>query len=372
MTDTEALFFEELSRIAPADEAAMRAAERRQAELAKPPGSLGKLEALSVRLAGITGEVYNRAEHRRLLVFAGDNGVCAEGVSSAPQSVTLTQSINLSMGRTGAGVLCRRFATEVEVYDVGIAAEVRGGRVIDRKLAFGTDNILYGPAMSRENALRALLIGMEAAKKAKRDGMDVIGIGEMGIGNTTTSSAMLAVLTGTPVSEVTGRGGGLTDEAYLRKLRVIEGAIAVNAPDADEPLDVLAKLGGYDLAAMAGAFLGAALCRLPVVIDGFISVVAALTAARLCPAAKDCMIASHASYEIGYRIACRELGLAPMLALDMRLGEGSGCPLAFEILSAACTVIREMTTFSDGGIDDSYLDPIRACDSFTVEGRDER
>ena len=352
-------------RILPLDEAAMMQARQRQAQLAKPPGSLGRLEELSVQLAGITGRVYNKIEKKHLLVFAADNGVVEEGVSSAPQSVTLMQTINLTRHKTGASTLCRHFGCEITVCDVGVNADITDPRVLNRKIAYGTRNIVNGPAMNREQAEQAILTGIQLARSTDAD---VIGIGEMGIGNTTTSSAVLSVLLDASVEDVTGRGGGITDESFVRKKQVIKTAIEVNQPDKNDVIDVLAKVGGFDLAAMCGAFLGGALTRRPVVIDGFISAVAALCACKLCTNVKGYLIPSHASYEIGYKLAMEAMGLAPMLLLDMRLGEGSGCPLAFEVLGAACAIINDMATFEEADIDDGYLDEIRQGDKFTVEG----
>ena len=352
-------------RILPLDEAAMMQARQRQAQLAKPPGSLGRLEELSVQLAGITGRVYNKIEKKHLLVFAADNGVVEEGVSSAPQSVTLMQTINLTRHKTGASTLCRHFGCEITVCDVGVNADITDPRVLNRKIAYGTRNIVNGPAMNREQAEQAILTGIQLARSTDAD---VIGIGEMGIGNTTTSSAVLSVLLDASVEDVTGRGGGITDESFVRKKQVIKTAIEVNQPDKNDVIDVLAKVGGFDLAAMCGAFLGGALTRRPVVIDGFISAVAALCACKLCPNVKGYLIPSHASYEIGYKLAMEAMGLEPMLLLDMRLGEGSGCPLAFEVLRAACAIINDMATFEEADIDDGYLDEIRQGDKFTVEG----
>ena len=348
--------------------AAMDAARKRQAELAKPPGSLGRLEDLSVQLAGITGKVNNTLEHKELLVFCADNGVVEEGVSSAPQSVTLSQTINLTRRKTGASVIAGHFGCRLRVCDVGVNADISEPAVINRKIAYGTQNIAKTAAMSREQAVRAILTGMELAEETAKDGANVIGIGEMGIGNTTTSSAVLAILTDSVVSDVTGRGGGITDESYQKKLRVIESAIRLNQPDKDDVIDVLAKVGGFDLCAMCGAFLGAARMRIPAVIDGFISVVAALCAVRLCPMVREYLIPSHASYEIGYRIAIDELGLAPLFDLGMRLGEGSGCPIAMMILDAACAVMNDMATFAQADINDDYLVDIRRTDAFTVKG----
>jgi len=219
--------------------------------------------------------------------------------------------------------------------------------------------------MTREQALQAILTGAELAMQTDAD---VLGIGEMGIGNTTTSSAVLSVLLDVPAEAVTGRGGGITDESFLRKKQVIQTAIQVNSPDKKDVIDVLAKVGGFDIAAMCGAFLGCAATRRPVVIDGFISAVAALCAYRLCPGAVDYFIPSHASYEIGYKLAMDSMNLEPMFLLGMRLGEGSGCPLAFQILDAACAIFNDMATFEQAGIDDGYLEEIREGDKFTVEG----
>lgn len=356
---------EVITTVRPLDEAAMAAARERQAQLAKPPGSLGRLEELSLQLAGITGKIHNKIEKKHLLVFAADNGVVAEGVSSAPQSVTLMQTVNLTRAKTGASVLCKHFGCEITVCDVGVNADIKEPKVLNRKIAYGTQNIVHGPAMTREQAVQAMMTGIELAQKTDAD---VIGIGEMGIGNTTTSSAVLSVLLDADVEAVTGRGGGITDAGFLKKKRVITDAIAINQPDQNDVIDVLAKVGGFDIAAMCGAFIGAAASHRPVVIDGFISAVAALCACRLCPNVRGYLIPSHASYEIGYKMAMDAMGLQPIFLLGMRLGEGSGCPLAFAVLSAACAILNDMATFDQAGIDDGYLDEIREGDKFTVEG----
>ena len=348
--------------VQPLDQKAMSAAEAHQARLAKPPGSLGRLEELSVQLAGITGKVHNELPRKQLLVFAADNGVVAEGVSSAPQSVTMQQTINLTRGKTGAAVLAKRFGCGLTVCDVGVNADLCESAVLNRKIAYGTQNICAGPAMTREQALQAILTGAAVAEDVDAN---AVGIGEMGIGNTTTSSAVLAVLLGADVDKVTGRGGGITEESFRKKKAVIRTAIAVNRPNRDDVIDVLAKVGGFDLAAMCGAFLGAAASRRAAVIDGFISAVAALCAVRLCPLVRGYLIPSHASFEIGYRLAMEELALRPLFDLGMRLGEGSGCPLAFQMLDAACAVMNNMASFDEAGINDDYLEEIRQGDQFT-------
>ena len=354
-----------LNAIRPLDEFAMAEARERQAQLAKPPGSLGRLEDLSVQLAGITGQVHNRIEKKHLLVFASDNGVVEEGVSSAPQSVTLMQTINLTRHKTGASTLCKHFGCGITVCDVGVNADIKEPKVLNKKISYGTKNIVNGPAMTREQAIQAILTGIQLAQTTDAD---VLGIGEMGIGNTTTSSAVLSVLLDADVEAVTGRGGGITDQSFLKKKQVIKDAIAINQPDKNDVIDVLTKVGGFDIAAMCGAFIGAAVSRRPVVIDGFISAVAALCAVKLCPNVRGYLIPSHASYEIGYKLAMDAMELQPLFLLGMRLGEGSGCPLAFEILDAACAIINDMATFDQAGIDDGYLDEIREGDKFTVEG----
>ena len=363
---TEQQLFELLNTITPADAAAMCAAEARQAQLAKPPHSLGRLEDISVRLAGIFGTERPTLGRTGVLVFAADNGVCAEGVSCTPQSVTREQAVNMTRGLTGMSTLARFFGDEVIVTDVGILTDTHCPAVRDRKIRHGTENFAQKPAMLRSEAVQAISVGIETVREAKAAGLTAVGIGEMGIGNTTTSSAVLCALTGASVADVTGRGGGLTDEGYQKKLAVIEAALALHRPDANDPIDVLTKVGGLDLAAMTGAYLGCAAEHIPAVVDGFISIVAALCAVRLCPAARDYLILSHASYEIGYRIAAEELRQEPCLLLEMRLGEGSGCPLMFQIMRAACAVLCEMATFEEASIHDGYLDEIRKTDAFTV------
>ena len=348
--------------VLPLDRSAMTAAEEYQARLAKPPGSLGRLEEISIQLAGITGRVHNALNKKQLLVFAADNGVVAEGVSSTPQSVTKQQTINLMRGKTGAAVLAKHFGCGLTVCDVGVNADIYESTVLNRKIAYGTQNICTGPAMTREQTLQAILTGAEIARTVDAD---VIGVGEMGIGNTTTSSAVLAVLLGADVEAVTGRGGGITEESFRKKKAVIRTVIEVNRPDRDDVVGVLSKVGGFDLAAMCGAFLGAAAARRPAVIDGLISAAAALCAVRLCPNVHGYLVPSHASFEIGYRLAMEAMDLHPLFDLGMRLGEGSGCPLAFQVLDAACAVLNDMATFDEAGINDDYLDEIRRGDQFT-------
>ena len=307
--------------------------------------------------------------------MCADNGVVEEGISVTPQIVTLSQAVNMTRHLTGMSSLAAHFGDEVEVVDVGIATpyEEQGAKIVQRRILRGTGNIVKGPAMSREEALEAILVGIERVEKAKGDGIDLIGAGEMGIGNTTTSSAVLAALTGLRVEEVTGRGGGLTDEAFARKKDVIGRALElhglgrVSSADGSlgslreepDPIDVIAKVGGLDIAAMCGVYLGAAIYRIPVVIDGFISIAAALCAQHMCGQARDFMFPSHVSDEIGYMRAAEELGLDPWVLMIMRVGEGTGSRLAFQILEASFVLMNEMATFEQAQIDDGYLAVLR-------------
>lgn len=363
----EASIAEIISSIEPLDQAAVKAAKERQAKLAKPPGSLGTLEDISVQLAGITGKVNNDLDRRRIIVMCADNGIIEEGVSCTPRSVTASQAVNMTFRKTGMSCMAKAFGDDVQVVDVGIADPYESENIVAYNVAKGTKNFLKEDAMTREQCIEAMIIGAKLAKHAKEQRIDVVGVGEMGIGNTSTSSAVLSVLTGLDIETVTGRGGGLTDDAFLTKKRVLKDAIERRKPNKNDVIDVLSKVGGLDIAAMCGVYLGCAQQRLPVVIDGFISVVAALCAARLCPAAAQYMFPSHESFEPGYIAAIKELGLKPYLNLGMRLGEGSGCVLAFEVLAAACTVMNDMASFNeDSGINDDYLEEIRKGDKFSI------
>lgn len=357
---------EVLADIRPLDAEAMEAARRWQDKLAVPPGSLGKLQDAAVRLAGISGKLKNDITRSRIIVMAADNGIIEEGIGSAPRTVTAAQAANMTHYLTGMSSMAHYFGDQIRVVDVGIADPYDAPMIIDRKIAPGTKNFYHEPAMTREQAIDAILVGEEMAKKAYEEGVTTIGVGEMGIGNTTTSSAVLCALTGLTVEQVTGRGGGINDAAFAHKKEVIQTGLEMHRPDPKDPVDVLSKVGGFDLAAMCGVFLGSARYRIPVVIDGFISIVAALCAARICPTAKEYMFPSHASFEIGYARAAEELGLEPWLLLNMRLGEGSGCPLAFRVLEAACAFTNNMATFDQASIDDGYLEEIREKDCYTV------
>ena len=348
------------------DREAMEKARQKLDGLVKPPGSLGRLEDIAVALAGISGGTIYDARRRCVVIMASDNGVVDEGVAAASQAVTRLMTLGFVRGITGAAVLAKQFAADLIVVDMGVNADLDHPGIKNKKIRKSTWNIAKGEAMSREEAERAVLAGIETAAEAVRDGYAMLGAGEMGIGNTTSSSAVLCALTGIPAEQAAGKGAGLKEEAYRHKIDVIKAALDVNRPDPADPLDVLAKVGGFDIAAMTGLYIGGAYMRVPVVIDGFISIVAALAAARLSPAAKDFMLASHASYEQGFPHAARALGVEPCLDLRMRLGEGSGCPLMFAVVDAACAVMRDMGAFADADIGEEYLNEVKEGDSFSV------
>jgi len=356
-----------ISQIRDLDEAAMAKAGSRLDDLAKPPGSLGKLEDIAERLAGISGSMVYDTDKRCVIIMSSDNGVFEEGVASAPQPVTYAQTINFTRGITGVAAIAKQFNSDLIIVDVGINADVDHPMIKNRKIRKSTWNIAKGDAMTYDEAVEAILIGVETAIEAAEAGYTLFGAGEMGIANTTTSAAVLCALTGIPAERAAGKGAGLKEEAYRHKIDVVRTAVENNRPDPSDPVDVLSKVGGFDLAALAGVYIGAAYLRIPVVIDGFISIVAALAASRLAPGAKDFMFASHVSFEQGFTHTAEALGIEPCLNLNMRLGEGSGCPIMFAVIDAACAVIRDMATFAEAEIDDEYLEELGEGDCFTVE-----
>ena len=355
-----------VSKIKCLDSEAAAKARARLNELAKPPGSLGKLEEIAEKLAGISGEMYYDTAKRCVIVMASDNGVYEEGVAATPQSVTYSQTINCARGLTGIAVIAKQFNADVIVVDVGVNADIDHPLIKNRKIRKSTWNIAKGAAMTYEEAIKAVLSGIETAIEAVGEGYKLLGAGEMGIANTTTSAAVLSALTGIPAEKTAGKGAGLKEEAYKHKIEVIKKAIENNKPNPDDPIDVLAKVGGFDIAAMTGLFLGGAYMRVPVVIDGFISMVAALTASRISPVAKDFMFASHESYEQGFAHAAKALGIETHLNLNMRLGEGSGCPIMFAVIDAACAMMRNMGTFKQAEIDNDYIEELKTGDNFSV------
>jgi nicotinate-nucleotide--dimethylbenzimidazole phosphoribosyltransferase len=332
-------------------------AMKRIDSLAKPIGSLGTLESIAARMAGITGKTNNRISKRNIIVMCADNGVVEEGVSTCPKNFTATLTENVTRNSTGVTVLSEFTGTNVTVVDIGVDAVFNNPSIINKKIDMGTKNIYKGPAMTYEQAVSAIEAGIEIVDDLCTKGYDIFGTGEMGIGNTTTSAAVLSVLSGLSPDVTTGKGAGLTEEQYENKKRVIKKAIDLNAPDSGDPVDVISKVGGYDIAGMCGCFLGAAKNRKPIVIDGFISSAAALCAVRLNENVRDYLFPSHLSDEPGSVYMMKEIGLEPMLNLHMRLGEGSGCPLAFQIIDSALYVMEKMPTFGEASLSsDAYVD----------------
>jgi len=348
-----------IKEITKADEGAMAEAREYCDSLIKPFGALGRLEDTAVRLAGITGQKNNVFRRRAIVVMAADNGVYAEGVAAAPQAFSRLQAINMTRGICGVSVFANNAGADVVVVDIGLMDAAGTDAVLDRNVKRGTDNMAVGPAMSREETEAAIETGFETASGLFNGGYDILGTGEMGIGNTTSTSACAIALLGLEPELAVGRGAGLTDEALANKVEVVKKALTVNKPDKNDPIDILSKVGGLDIAGLVGCYIAAAYHRKPVLIDGAISSIAALIAARLCPAAKDFMIATHRSTEPSYDAAMNELGLIPFLEMEMRLGEGSGCALAFPIIDAACVMMNDMGTFADISFDDSVLVDIR-------------
>lgn len=333
-----------IRQIRPLDEHAMEQAKKQWNSIAKPLHSLGKLEEHIIRIAGITGDPDVKIEEKALIVMCADNGVVEEGVTQTGQEVTSIVAENFLSGETSAAIMCKKAGARILPIDIGMAGKTK---VPDHKVACGTRNFAKEPAMTREEALQSILTGVRIVEEQKKAGVALLATGEMGIGNTTTSSAVLAALLQIDPEKVTGRGAGLTSAGLLRKIQVIRQALALHKPDANDPVDVLAKVGGFDIGGLAGVYLGAAKMHLPVLIDGFISGTAALLACRLCPEAKEYMIASHKSKEPGMQILLKALGLSASLDCDMCLGEGTGAVAFFPVLDMAAAVYRQMSTFAD-------------------------
>lgn len=341
------------SIIPPFDQESADAAQSRQNQLTKPTGALGQLEALSIQLAGITGKVRPQFPRKAVIVMAGDHGVVTEGVSAYPREVTAQMVLNFLSGGAAINVLARQAGARVTVVDIGVAYDFEDHPLLlKRKVARGTQNLLEGPAMTPAEAEQAIQVGMDVLEEEYARGLDLVATGDMGIGNTTASAAITAVLTGIPVKLVTGRGTGIDEAGLARKVAVIKAAISANHVNRRKPIDVLSKLGGFEIAGLAGVILAAAAHRLPVVVDGFISGAAALIAAEFSPEVKPYIIASHQSVEIGHKAIWEKLGQKPLLNLGMRLGEGSGAVLAFHLVEAAARILDEMATFGEAGVSD--------------------
>ncbi len=346
----QAEFAQLLSRITALDEGAMTRIQEHLDSLTKPLGSLGQLETIVKQLGGIQQTVHPQITKKAVLLMAGDHGVVAEGVSAYPQEVTPQMVYNFLNGGAAINVLTRQAGAEVVCTDVGVAFPLEPPELMRRRVANGTKNMAQGPAMTPTEALQALLVGAEVAREAIAGGVNLLATGDMGIGNTTPSSAIVAFYSKLPVSDVVGRGTGIDDAGLILKQNVIKKALEVNKPDPEDALDVLTKIGGLEIAAIAGAILEAAAERVPIIIDGFISTAGAIIAAKLCPLANAYMIPSHGSVEIGHRAALQLLGLEPMLNLNMRLGEGTGAALCFHLVEASIRILEEMATFADAGV----------------------
>jgi nicotinate-nucleotide--dimethylbenzimidazole phosphoribosyltransferase len=353
------LLKETIELITEKDCEAERIAIKKIDNLAKPIGSLGTLEKIASKMAGITGKISNKISKRNIIVMCADNGVVDEGVSAAPKSITAILTENLTSNSTGVSALAEFTGTDITIVDIGVDAVFDNPLIINKKIGMGTKNIAKGPAMTYEQAVSAIEAGIGIVDNLSTKGYDIFGSGEMGIGNTTTSAAVLCALSGLPADLTAGKGAGLTEEQFQNKKRVIEKAIALNTPDPKDPVDVIAKVGGFDIAGLCGCFLGAAKNKKPIVIDGFISSAAALCAVRLNEKVRDYLIPSHLSDEPGSAYIMKEIGVEPMLNLHMRLGEGSGCPLAFQIIDSALYVMDRMPSFAEASIEDETLVDIR-------------
>ncbi len=336
--------------------------QKRLDNLTKPQGSLGRLEELAKKIAGITKNENPSIKDKVIFTMAGDHGVTEEGVSAYPKEVTPQMVYNFLNGGAGINVLARHIGARVVVVDMGVAEELKisaedgsasGGKnekLKIKKIGYGTKNMAKGPAMTKEEALRAIEAGMEVFEEELSNGIDIAGTGDMGIGNTTPSSAIASIMTGAPVKDVTGRGTGIDDKALINKIEVIKRAININRPDSKDAIDILSKVGGFEIGGLAGVILAASSNRIPVVIDGFISGAAALIAYRLEPKAKDYMIAAHSSVEKGHKIIYDYMGLKPLLDFDLRLGEGTGAALGMTIVEASIKILTQMATFENASV----------------------
>lgn len=341
---------ETINRIKPFDEETAKLADRHSDSLTKPPGSLGKLELIARQLAGITGQLWPDLSQKAVIVMAGDHGVCEEGVSAFPQEVTPQMVINFLNGGAAVNVLARQADADVVCVDIGVCGELEHERLVSRKVVHGTANMVKGPAMTREETIQAIMVGINVVNEKVKSGSRLFATGEMGIGNTTASAAITTVLTGLSPEQSVGRGTGINDSGWMNKVDVVKRAISVNKPDDKNPIDVLAKIGGVEIAGLVGVIIGAASNGCPVVIDGYISSVAALVASRLAPGTKPYMLASHLSQEQGHFKLLESMGLSPMIQLEMRLGEGTGAVLCFHFIDAALLLMQEMATFDSAGI----------------------
>ncbi|WP_026840974.1 nicotinate-nucleotide--dimethylbenzimidazole phosphoribosyltransferase [Citrifermentans bremense] len=340
-----------LAKIQPVDEALLTKAQAKLDNKTKPPGSLGLLEEMARRFAAITGDLSPKMGKKVIFTFAGDHGIVEEGVSLYPKEVTPQMVLNFLRGGAGVNVLARHTGAEVRVVDVGVDYDFEPTEgLIIRKIAKGTRNFAKGSAMTREEAVAAIEVGIALADRAKAEGISMVGTGEMGIGNTSPSSAIIAALAGCSVREVTHRGTGIGDQALEHKIKVIQAGLDLNRPNPEDPLDVLSKVGGLEIAGIAGLVLGAAANRIPVVVDGFISTAGAVIACEMHPNVREYVFAAHNSVEIGHQMMLQRIGAKPILDLQLRLGEGTGAALAMGLIEAGVKVLNEMATFEEAGV----------------------
>jgi len=344
------------SRISVVNSALFPEAQKRLDNLTKPQGSLGRLEEFARRVVAITGNKMPVLDKKVIFTFAGDHGIASEGVSAYPKEVTPQMVFNFLRGGAGINVLARHAGADVVVIDIGVDhdfGDLPG--LVSRKVMRGTANMSKGPAMTRQQAEQCIQVGIDLAREYAKKGYRIFGTGDMGIGNTTPSSAIASVLTGTPIKDVTGRGTGITEESLRRKITIIESCIVINRPDPKDPIDVLAKVGGAEIGGIAGLILGAAAERIPVVVDGLISTAGAMIAYDIEPKTADYMFAGHSSVEIGQKVMLRGMGLVPILDLNLRLGEGTGAALAMMMIEAGTKIYREMATFGEAGVSDEII-----------------
>lgn len=353
------LFAKTVQKIKEPDKEIMNKTRMHIDNLVKPIGSLGTLEEIAIKISGITGKVHNELNKKAVILMASDNGIYEEGVSCSPQEVTAIQTLNFTKGITGINVLSDIEKNDLFIVDIGIKSNIKSSKIINKKIRYGTSNFAKGSAMSRDEAIKSIEIGIEIAEDLINKGYNILGTGEMGIGNTSTSSAIVMAFMECKSSAAVGRGAGLTKEGYINKVKAIEKGLKINMPEKDDPIDVLSKVGGFEIGGLAGCYLAAAANNTPIVIDGFISAAAALVSYKINRLTKEYMISSHCSREPGYSLILENIGLEPMLNLNMRLGEGTGCPLAFNIIENALAITNKMATFEQAQIDSDKLIDIR-------------
>lgn len=348
---------EAIKNIQPLDINKMKEAKEYNDNLIKPIGSLGRLEDLAIQISGITGQIHNSFQKKAILVFCADNGVYSEGVSTAPQEVTAIQAQNMVEGKTGVSVLARQGNIDLKVIDIGINANMKHPQIINKKIAYGTKNIVKEPAMTEEEFYKAITVGFDLVKELKEQGYTLLGTGEMGISNTTTAESIIIALTKVSPKVAAGKGAGLTEELFQHKIQILEQIQGKHMLNENDPLEIVRKVGGFDIAGILGSFIGAAYYKIPIVIDGVISIAAALAAYCCNPVIKDYMLPSHISAESAYQIAAKKMQLRAFFDLDMRLGEGSGCPFTMYLAESAESIMKEMYTFEEGKVDKgNYID----------------